>query len=623
MSARPPYNGPHRKLVLAFDVGTTFSGISYVILDPGAVPEIRGVTRFPAQEDVGGDSKIPTIVYYDKQGQFQAAGAEALDPRFEDDETGGWTKAEWRVTSLVFKLHMRPKTKSAAHVTDDIPPLPQGKTAIDVFADFLRYLYECAQMYIEQTHANGVELWRSLQARTEFVLTHPNGWEGAQQSMMRKAAVTAGLIPDTENGRSRLSFVTEGEASLHFCIQSGSTSEAIKARNLAFLLSMHVLMTAFIVVQNGKGIIIVDAGGGTIDISTYKQTSRNSQSYEEIAPPECHFKGSIFVTNNARRFLENSLKTSRFFGDVPHITNCFDKTTKLRFRNAEENQYIKFGTLRDKDPALNIRSGQLKLLGSDVASFFEPSVQCIVKSIEDQIEASQTEISSVFLVGGFAASEWLFTQLKNTFSHRGLDISRPDSHVNKAVADGAISFHIDHFVSARVSKLAYGTRAMVSYDPTNLEHVARSGMSFRDLSGDLMIGGVFNVILPKDTKVTETQEFREAYYRIASDPSYLELVTSTIICYRGKTDMTKFSAQYFVDKDPNMYSTLCEVKADLSRIPKLPKISNYSRSKYYTVDYDIVLSLGLTEMKAHICWKENVSPFLPILVTTLTNLPRF
>ena len=129
-----------------------------------------------------------------------------------------------------FKLHLRPKTKSAAHVTEDIPPLPQGKTAIDVFSDFLRYLFKCAKLYIEQTHSNGVELWRSLQSNAEFVLTHPNGWEGAQQSMMRKAAVVAGLVPDTESGRSRLSFVTEGEASLHFCIRNGSTTEAIKVR---------------------------------------------------------------------------------------------------------------------------------------------------------------------------------------------------------------------------------------------------------------------------------------------------------------------------------------------------------------------------------------------------------
>ena len=52
--------------------------------------------RFPAQEDVGGDSKIPTIVIYDKQGRFEAAGAEALDPRFEDDDDDAkWVKAEW------------------------------------------------------------------------------------------------------------------------------------------------------------------------------------------------------------------------------------------------------------------------------------------------------------------------------------------------------------------------------------------------------------------------------------------------------------------------------------------------------------------------------------------------
>jgi hypothetical protein len=67
-----------------------------------------------------------------------------------------------------------------------------------------------------------------LEDRTEFVLTHPNGWEGAQQSMMRTAAVQAGLIPDNEDGQSHLSFVTEGEASLHFCVQSGLTNDAIK-----------------------------------------------------------------------------------------------------------------------------------------------------------------------------------------------------------------------------------------------------------------------------------------------------------------------------------------------------------------------------------------------------------
>lgn len=57
------------------------------------------------------------------------------------------------------------------------------------------------------------------------------------------------------------------------------------------------------------------------------------------------------------------LSGSSFSEDIEHIITCFDKTTKLRFRNAQEPQYIKFGSNRDHDPTCNIRSGQLKLMG--------------------------------------------------------------------------------------------------------------------------------------------------------------------------------------------------------------------------------------------------------------------
>jgi hypothetical protein len=53
-----------------------------------------------------------------------------------------------------------------------------------------------------------------------FVLSHPNGWEGKEQSQMRKAAIQAGLVPDNPSGHSKISFVTEGEASLHFAIEN-------------------------------------------------------------------------------------------------------------------------------------------------------------------------------------------------------------------------------------------------------------------------------------------------------------------------------------------------------------------------------------------------------------------
>ena len=77
---------------------------------------------------------------------------------------------------------------------------------------------------------------------------------------------------------------------------------------------------------------------------------------------------------------------------------------------------------------------------------------------------------------------------------------------NKAVADGAISFHVDHFVSARVSKFAYGTNVRTPYDPENPEHLARSARCSRDLTGALMIGGLFDVILPRVSLDTVTAQ---------------------------------------------------------------------------------------------------------------------
>lgn len=43
---RKPYNGPKKALAIALDVGTTFSGVSYAILDPGEIPKIYEVTRY-------------------------------------------------------------------------------------------------------------------------------------------------------------------------------------------------------------------------------------------------------------------------------------------------------------------------------------------------------------------------------------------------------------------------------------------------------------------------------------------------------------------------------------------------------------------------------------------------
>jgi len=45
-TTRKPYTGHKKAVVIALDVGTTFSGASYAILDPGEIPKIYEVTRY-------------------------------------------------------------------------------------------------------------------------------------------------------------------------------------------------------------------------------------------------------------------------------------------------------------------------------------------------------------------------------------------------------------------------------------------------------------------------------------------------------------------------------------------------------------------------------------------------
>ncbi|KZP05973.1 hypothetical protein FIBSPDRAFT_903144 [Athelia psychrophila] len=333
------YQGPERKLAIAFDCGTTYSGISYVILDPGKVPQIRGVTRFPTQEAVGGDSKIPSILYYNSKGEVCAVGAEALQESvIEQAEEEEWLKLEG------WKLHLRPKGLASSQINDDdLPPLPAHKTAVDVLSDFMKYLFQCAETFIKDTHSP--ELWASVADNIDFVLTHPNGWEGAQQAQIRRAAVRAGLVFDSPKGQSRLQLLTEGEARLHFCIPNDLPSDSMTSYGGS--LNPNA--------QDGRGIIIVDAGESTIDLSAY-YISNTPARIEEIAPTEYRLEGSM---QRAHGRLAEKLAGSKYGSpeDLANMTSCFDKTTKLRFRNPDELSYIKFGGVRDKDPEHTLYTG--------------------------------------------------------------------------------------------------------------------------------------------------------------------------------------------------------------------------------------------------------------------------
>ncbi|KIY64372.1 hypothetical protein CYLTODRAFT_102547 [Cylindrobasidium torrendii FP15055 ss-10] len=577
LTSRKPYNKNTRKLVIAFDVGTTFSGASFAKLEPGMVPNIQGVTRYPAQHKVGGNSKIPSILYYDKNGAVKAVGAEAMDEAFlEEAQDEGYFKVEW------FKLHLRPKTLSF-HVADkDLPPLPPGKRPIDIFADYLKYLFDCTRKFIVEMNYNGESYWTSVKDNIDFVLTHPNGWEGRQQSLMRQAAVKAGLT-EAGNAQARVQFVTEGEASLHYCLAGGTLNTIDNTR---------------------EGMIIVDAGGGTLDLSAYKKTSGGPGghwSFEEVAPIQCRLQGSIFVTRRARAYLTSRLSGTRFADDVNHISETFDATTKLGFRDRAAPYYIRFGGMRDTDRLVDVRNGQMKLAGELVAGFFQPSVDAVIEAVRAQQAVASVPIKTIIMVGGFAASEWLFSSVRTALGAEGLMVYRPDGHVNKAVADGAVSYYLDHVVNVRTAKFSYGIEVAIDYVPSLTEHKLRQHLIYTGVSGRRLIPGAYSEILARGTTVNEEAEFRMPYCQEYTDRTNANNIECAVMCYRGEGLPPVWLAE-----DKASFSTLCSTKANTTALAnQLTANYNSNTGKYYYIlDYEVVLLLGMTELKAQVAWKE-------------------
>ena len=82
---------------------------------------------------------------------------------------------------------------------------------------------------------------------------------------------------------ARVHLLTEGEASLHYCVANVLASD--KLSKTPIVVSGDYEEEDF---DNptSQGVVVIDAGGGTIDVSSYSMTL-SPTIIEEIAAPEC------------------------------------------------------------------------------------------------------------------------------------------------------------------------------------------------------------------------------------------------------------------------------------------------------------------------------------------------
>eukprot|EP00798_Chlamydomonas_sp_ICE-L_P030765 gene30765-35804_t len=204
-----------REIVIAIDYGTHGTGFAYSV-DGGAT--VRLHENYPHQAVQG--PKTRTAILYNGRSPI-AIGDAALHE--QDEQRTGYLLEK-------FKLGIQDKGKC--------PPFPAGVNEVQAASDFLAAFRTYILQYLRDN---------DLPSGPEQI-----AWSEESKSKMRQAAVRAGLIKNLED--EMLSIILEPEAAALRVIKSNATS-----------------------IQVGDTYMVVDAGGGTTDITIHTVESRGGE----------------------------------------------------------------------------------------------------------------------------------------------------------------------------------------------------------------------------------------------------------------------------------------------------------------------------------------------------------
>ncbi|KAG0661661.1 hypothetical protein C6P46_003882 [Rhodotorula mucilaginosa] len=383
------------KMSVGIDFGTTFSGIAYGssrVFDG----QIRQILNWPGSYETY--RKVPTCILYEQHDPSEEAkivswGLEAKNTTVRE----GFVKCEW------FKLLLSPESLRSGVPDPWLPPLPAGKNVVDVIADFLRCIWRYARRVITEEIGSVVDL-----NAADVLLTVPAAWDAAACSLMRESALRAGLVQSSRGGdtqwRDRLQIITEPEAG------------AIHASTLA---TLHHL-------RPSQSFLLCDAGGGTVDTAVYKLMGQLSElEIAEMCVRSGANTGSLFVDLKFEELLRRILKDHPVHlepASMATFIHAFAEGDKLAYHGTAEDdeaifRFNCFNVEDSHDPSVGLEYGELAIPGKMLKTeVFDPIIDQVLELLSTQIaKIGHTSLDAIILVGGFSASEYLYTRVRQAF----------------------------------------------------------------------------------------------------------------------------------------------------------------------------------------------------------------
>ncbi|CAZ84109.1 unnamed protein product [Tuber melanosporum] len=410
----------------------------------------------------------------------------------------------------------------------------------------------------------------------EYILTVPAVWSDRSKSDTLKCAVDAGFCSAGE-----VSLITEPEAA---AVYTFTTLPEYS-------------------IKKGTIFLTCDAGGGTVDLITYRVLdTKPVLKVEEATLGTGGLCGSVYLNRRFEDFVAK--KIGKYLDALPRVAYLEGMTEIHRAFNEEVKTDFGHGLEDEKEYTIEVpagipdseesgvRDGCLVIRQKDLEEVFDPVIDRIVMLIAEQIEAvselpGENKVSAILLVGGFGSSEYLRRKIEGNPLWEGTDVIQPVNAWSAVVRGALLRGLQGDIVSTRKIRNFYGIEYRQTWEPEihevgDFANEAAQHKEWSDVEQRYFCAQRMNWYVKRGDEFSSSMVVNFPFYRAITDTAQLRF-TEELITYTSSGD-----APDFIN---SQCSVLAGIEVDLTSFPLGTwEMVQSSAGSYYKVDYALEMS---------------------------------
>ena len=283
--------------------------------------------------------------------------------------------------------------------------------------------------------------------------------------------------------------------------------------------------------------MVVDIGGGTVDISALRVSSRLGSNIEAIHPPTGSDFGGTKVNKEFETFLEKAVSDpgfTRYVNTDNPTTNAKHKADlNYLLRSTFEKQKRLFGSKgragtkvvvqlpftflevygddlrKGLSDEIKLQRQDLRISSSMMAQFFQPVVDGILRNVAQALQDVEVRIETIYLVGGFGGCRYIYEAISEKFGDRYNYITPAEP--DYAIVRGAVLFRQNpEFVHSRKVDATYGTDTSPAFN--SLIHDPE--YKYTDDDGRKRCSNIFSTFIERGDVISAGEVVCATYYPV-------------------------------------------------------------------------------------------------------------